>query len=127
MKTRTKLSLAGILLLLGMAVGAPLAQQPVAPGLQETAQQQQISKEAQALLMEQKLLYEDLHGITEFQRYLQVTQTLDAMRQQYAAAARPPAVVPPATPAEKKVPEAPAIKPEPAKPAPMPAAAAGKK
>jgi len=60
------------------------AQQPPLPN--QTPAQVEIQKQAELLQTQAQLLYEKLHGITEFQQYLQIQQQLNALQGRYSAA-----------------------------------------
>lgn len=62
-----------------LAVGA---QQP---SPKQTPQQAEIQKQAELLQAQSQLLYEKLHGITEFQQYLTVQRQLLTLQTQYDA------------------------------------------
>lgn len=58
-----------------------VAQQSVAP----PATQEQLQQQSQVMQAQAQLLYEKLHGITEFQQYLALEQRMQQLQQQLAA------------------------------------------
>ncbi len=59
------------------------AQQPAVQFQSPSPTVQEIQKEYNALAMQQQLLYEKLHGITEFQQYLKVQEDIQTLNQKY--------------------------------------------